>query len=105
MIFNMDKFNKITDGQKVMVEQACKAQVVTSFAETEAKQGAAMAFHESKGVTIHRWSPEVLAEFEGAWKEVIAEEIKASPEAAKIWASMSKFRDEYTVWKKNGYLD
>jgi TRAP-type mannitol/chloroaromatic compound transport system substrate-binding protein len=97
MLFNMDKFNKLEDGQKVMVEQACKAQVVTSYAETEAKQGAAMAFHESKGVTIHRWSPEILAELEGAWKEVIAEEIKASPEAATIWESMSKFRDEYKV--------
>lgn len=105
MLFNMDKFNKLSKGQQVMVEQACKAQVVTSYAETEAKQGAAMAFHESKGVTIHRWSPEILAELEGAWKEVIAEEIKATPEAAKIWASMSKFRDEYKVWKKNGYLD
>jgi TRAP-type mannitol/chloroaromatic compound transport system substrate-binding protein len=105
MVFNMDKFNKISDGEKVMLEQACKAQVVTGYAETEAKQGAAMAFHESKGVTIHRWSPDILAQFEGAWKEVIAEEIKSSPEAAKIWASMSKFRDEYKVWKKNGYLD
>jgi len=104
MIFNMDVFNKLTDGQQVMMEQACKAQVVTSYAETEAKQGAAMAFHESKGVTIHRWSDDILDQFEGAWKEVIAEEVKSSADAAKIWDSMSKFRGEYKVWKDNGYL-
>jgi TRAP-type mannitol/chloroaromatic compound transport system substrate-binding protein len=104
MLFNMDVFKKLTDGQQVMMEQACKAQVVTSYAETEAKQGAAMAFHESKGVTIHRWSDDILNQFEGAWKEVIAEEVKSSADAAKIWDSMSKFRGEYKVWKDNGYL-
>jgi len=104
MVFNMDVFNKLTDGQQVMMEQACKSQVVTSYAETEAKQGAAMAFHTSKGVTTHRWSDDILDQFEGAWKEVIAEEVKSSADAAKIWDSMSKFRGEYKIWKDNGYL-
>ena len=104
MVFNMDKFNTMTKGQQTMVEQSCKAQIVTGYSETEAKQGAAMAFHTSKGVTTHRWPQNILDELEGAWKEVIAEEIKTSDDAAKIWESMSKFRDEYKIWGEHGYL-
>jgi TRAP-type mannitol/chloroaromatic compound transport system substrate-binding protein len=104
LIFNQDTYNKLNEGQEIMIDQACQAQVMRSFAETEAFQGAAMAFHESKGVTNHRWSDEIIAEFEGAWNEVIADEIAGNEDAKKIWASMSKFRSEYKVWGDRGYL-
>ena len=104
MIFNMDKYNELSDGQKVIVEQACQAQVMRSFAETEAFQGQAMAFHESKGVTNHRWSDDIIAEFEKAWGEVIEAEIAGNEDAKKIWESMSKFRATYKIWGERGYL-
>lgn len=105
MLFNMDKFNELSDPQKVMVEQACMAQTLRGFAEGEAIQGAAMAFHEEKGVTIHRWPDSILSELEGAWKEVIEAEIAGNEDAKKIWESYSKFREEYKVWGENGYLN
>ncbi len=104
MLFNEDKFNELSDGQKIMVEQACQAQTLRGFAEGEAIQGAAMAFHESKGVTIHRWPDDILNELEKGWEEVIATEIADNEDAKKIWASYSKFREEYKVWGDNGYL-
>jgi len=105
MLFNMDKFNELSDGQKVMVDQACQAQTLRGFAEGEATQGPAMKFFETKGVTIHRWSDDILAEFRAAWKEVIADEIAGNEDAKKIWGSYSKFREEYKVWGQNGYLN
>lgn len=91
MLLNMDKFNELSDGQKVMVEQAI--------------WGAAMAFHESKGVTIHRWPDDTLNELESAWEVVIEEQIVANDDAKKIWASYCKFREEYKIWDDNGYLN
>ncbi len=105
LLVNMDKFNELSGGQKVILDQACQAQVMRGFAEGEAGQADAMAFHESKGVTIHRWNDETLAEFEEAWLEVIQEEIKASEDAQKIWESYSAFRDKYEIWRENGYLN
>ena len=105
MMFNMDKFNELSEGQQVMIDQACQAQTLRGFAEGEAIQGAAMAFHESKGVTIHRWSDDILGQLEGAWQEVIAAEIAGNEDAKTIWESYSKFRSEYDVWRKNGYLN
>ncbi len=105
LLINMDKFNELSDSQKVMVDQACQAQVMRGFAEGEAGQADAMAFHQSKGVTIHRWSDEDLAKFEEAWQEVIAEEIKESEDAKNIWESYSTFRDKYEIWRVNGYLN
>jgi hypothetical protein len=35
---------------------------------------------------------------------VIEEQKTKSPEFAKTWASLSKFRDEYKVWREYGYL-
>lgn len=105
LLLNMDSYNKLSDPQKVMLEQACQAQTLRGFAEGEAGQAEAMAFHEEKGVQIHRWSDDVLAEFEKAWFSVIEEEIKESEDAQRIWESYSSFRDTYEIWRENGYLN
>lgn len=104
MLFNMDKFNELSDAQKMMVDQACMAQIVNGFAEGEAIQGAAMSYFQTKGVTIHRWPDSTLEVLENAWKEVIETEIAGNEDAKKIWASYSKFREEYKLWGENGYL-
>lgn len=104
LLVNMDKFNELSDTHKVMLDQACQAQTLRGFAEGEAGQAEAMAFHQEKGVEIHRWSDEMLAEFEEAWLEVIEEEVAESEDAQKIWDSYSEFRDTYEIWREHGYL-
>lgn len=104
LIANMDKVKALPDGQQEMIEQACQAQVMRSFAESEGFQHQAMAFHQTKGVTIHRWSENILDELEAKWQEVIAAEIADSADAKKIWASYSEFREGYAIWKDHGYL-
>ena len=74
------------------------------FSRGEAVQFAAMKFHQEKGVTIHRWSDDMLAKFEAAWNEVVAEDIQTNEDSKKIWTSLSTFRKDYSIWKENGYL-
>ena len=97
-------YDAITDTQKAVIKGACDANVTFMFSRGEAVQFAAMKFHQEKGVTIHRWSDDMLAKFEAAWNEVVAEDIKTNEDSKKIWASLSTFRKDYAIWKENGYL-
>ena len=104
ILVNQDKWDALSDPHKAMLETACKANVARMFAEGEALQFKAMQENQEKGVQIHRWPDETLAKFEEAWKQVAQEEAAGNPDSAKIWESYSKFRDDYAIWRENGYL-
>lgn len=105
LIVNMDKWNGLSDANRAIIETACEAQVSNTLAEGEALQFDAMIDSQKKGVTIHRWSDEMLGQFENAWKVVIAEEIAGNEDSKNIWSSFSAFREKYKVWRENGYLN
>lgn len=98
------KWGEFSDTQKLIVRNACKAQMLQEFAESEAAQFSAMAEIQKKGVTLHRWPKEILDQFEAKWNEVVEEQKAKSPNFAKVWASYSTFRKNYKVWKDLGYL-
>jgi TRAP-type mannitol/chloroaromatic compound transport system substrate-binding protein len=104
LIISKAKWAEFSDTQKAQIQTACDAVMLRQFVEGEAVQGKAMAEIKSKGVTIHYWPKEMLDTFRKAWDEVAAEQAQKSPEFAKAWASYSKFRGEYKLWKDNGYL-
>lgn len=104
LLVNMDSWNALDDAQRLMVETACTANIATMIAESEAVQFTAMAENVERGAEIHRWSEEMLDTFKSGWTEVVAEEIAANPDSAKIWDSFSKFRAEYKIWDDHGYL-
>lgn len=98
------KWKELSKTQRAQLEVACGDNIREGLAEGEAIQGKALAELKKKGVTIHRWSPEVLADLEKAWQEVVGELTASNADFKKVWASFSKFRGEYDVWKKLGYL-
>jgi len=104
LLVNKGKHDTLKDYQKAMLKAACDQQTLQGFVEGEAGQFEAMRFHQEKGVQIHRWSDEFIDAFEKAWLEVIEAEIADKPDAKAIWASYSKFRDDYAIWRENGYL-
>ncbi|WP_135077098.1 TRAP transporter substrate-binding protein [Terasakiella sp. SH-1] len=104
LLVNMDKWKKLSKAEQAIITTSCEAQTANTFAEGEATQFSAMLESQEKGVTIHRWSDEMIGHFEKAWKEVIAEEIADSEDSKRIWKSYSDFRENYKVWRKNGYL-
>jgi TRAP-type mannitol/chloroaromatic compound transport system substrate-binding protein len=104
LLVNQDAYKALSDAHKELLAAGCDRATLYMFVKGEASQYDAIKFHQSKGVTIHRWTDEQLAQFEAAWKEVIAEEIAGNEDAKRIWASYSKFREDYAVWRDNGYL-
>ncbi|MCR9213207.1 MAG: TRAP transporter substrate-binding protein [Proteobacteria bacterium] len=104
LLVNKAKWDGMTDQQRAIITTACKANVANQLAEGEAIQGKALAEMEAAGVTIHTWSPEMLATFSSAWDEVAAEEAAANPDFAKVWGNLAEFREGYSKWKNLGYL-
>ena len=47
----------------------------------------------------------VSYEDKAAWKEVVAEKSASDPLFAKIQKSYQAFRDDYSIWAKNAYLN
>ncbi len=104
MIVNLDKWNALTDRQRRIFEVACGNMVRRTIALSEAEQVTALEFFQEQGVTLHQWSPEMLALFKSAWDEVVAEEVANDETFAKVWESLDGFRTRYATWRKLGYL-
>jgi TRAP-type mannitol/chloroaromatic compound transport system substrate-binding protein len=103
-IVNMDEWKALTDTQRQQIQIACDANLIETFAESEAANGRALAQLKAKGAEVRSYSPEILAELEKAWREVLADQSAKSPEFKKVWASFAAFREEYSGWADLAYL-
>ena len=105
LMINLDKWNALSVSQKAQIEATCSENVVKTLAMAESRQPKALEELQSKGVTLHRWSDEVLAELEAAWYEVVEEESASNEDFARVWNSLSEFRKSYKTWKDLGFVD
>ena len=101
---NADKWKSLTDSQRRVVDMACGDANIWSMGRAEASQGDAIAFHQSKGVTVHKWPDESIAAFQKAWNEVAEEQAASNPDFNRIYQAYKAFRDKYAPWKELGYL-
>lgn len=104
LYLNKAKWDALADRHKAAIELACSDTLRDTIAHGEATQGRAIAELQQQGVTVRRWPPELLAAFEKAWIEVVAEESAKSPAFRRIYAAYSRFRADYAVWSYLGYV-
>jgi TRAP-type mannitol/chloroaromatic compound transport system substrate-binding protein len=82
-----------------MIEVAANAQVIVTYAETEAMQFDKMQEMQAKnGVQVRRWSDKDLAAYEKAWLEVLAEDSAKDPLFKKVADHYLAFRKNYAIW-------
>jgi TRAP-type mannitol/chloroaromatic compound transport system substrate-binding protein len=99
LLMNRDAFNALPDTYKAMIEMATGESVIATYANTEAKNPAAMNNMKAKfGVTNRRWDDDTLAKFEAAWNEVVKEESAKDPFFKEIAESYFAFRENYRGW-------
>ncbi len=103
-MISMEKWNSLSDLQKEIVRVSCDSTMMKMLAEGEGDQVPAIKDFQSKGVTIHVWSKDVMDALRKAWKEVVAEQSARSPEFKKGWESLEAFRQQYKVWKELAYI-
>ena len=105
LLVNKDVWDETSDQHKAIIETACKASMADSFAEGEAIQHAALIDNvENNGVTIKKWSPEMLDTFRTTWEQVAEEEAANDAFFAKVLTDMKEFREGYGLWKQNAFL-
>ena len=105
MLINKKTWNGLSPGQQALLEMATKANLVYTLAYSEAIQGPAIRDNiQNRGVKNMYWSDEMLQLFKQTWDEVAKEQAAASPQFAKIWEDLSRFRADYAYWKSLGFL-
>ncbi|MGF1561352.1 MAG: TRAP transporter substrate-binding protein [Geminicoccaceae bacterium] len=105
LLVNKEKWDELSEVEQAQINTVCDANMLYGIAEGEAIQYEALNELQEKGVTLHRWPDEVLAELEAKWLEVV-EELSAEDEKfAEVWESLSTFRENYATWKQLGYIN
>ena len=105
LMINLDNWNSLTQHQQELVNAACKESLLRGLAQGEAIQYPALKELESKGVTFHRWSPEIMQALESAWADVVAEEAASDEDFKRVWDSLQEFRSNWKIWGDLGYLN
>lgn len=103
-IMNQDSWDKLNKQEQAAINSVCTANVARTIAQGEVIQLKPLADMVAKGAIVHKWSPEMLSEFEAAWEKVVVEKSAADPDFKRIWAHIKKFRAEYATWADLGYL-
>ena len=105
LLINKDIWNDMSPRQQTIIEELCKAATLSNLAYCEAIQFPVLRENvEKHGVKNMRWSQEMLDVFEGAWKDVVADESAKDPFFKKVWDDLSAFRTDYLEWSKVGFL-
>ena len=103
-IVNMDQWQTLSQAQQAQIETTCSESILNAYALAESLQPDALIQLEERGVTVHQWDPAFLEVFENAWNEVVEEEAAKDADFARVWASLSEFREKYKTWGDRGYL-
>ena len=99
LLMNKEAWEALDDQNQAILEGSCGWNIYVNYAETEAKNPAAMnKMLEEHGVTNVRWTDEELAAFEAAWNEVLAEQSAQNEDFKRIADSYKAFRKEYKTW-------
>jgi TRAP-type mannitol/chloroaromatic compound transport system substrate-binding protein len=105
LIINKDTWNnEMTEGQRTIVELACKAVMTDGLAMGESMQFDTMKENAAAGTENMYWSAKMLETFSEKWDEVVAEAIAKDAGFKVIWDDLQAFRTNYKIWNEWAYL-
>ena len=100
LIVNGDAWLSLSKSRRTQIGAACAGNVAHGLAVGEARQFDALRAFIKQGVHIHTWSPDILASLREAWAETHVDLAKGNPDFKRVWDSLTKFREEYAIWRE-----
>lgn len=100
LLINLDAWENLDLAHQSQIATLCGDNVRFSIAQSEASQFQALKELVDQDVDIQTWPVDVVDQLRGAWREVVLEETQKNKDFKRIWASLSRFRDEYAIWSE-----
>lgn len=99
LVVPAEAWQSLAPVQRSRITTVCGDLLHRSFAEGEGLQFDALIALGAEGARVHRWPEPVIARLKTAWKEITNEETAADPEFARVWQSLSAFREDFDIWR------
>ena len=103
LVVHAPTWDALPETTRTTIEMACGDGVHRNLAAAEARQGAAIAAAEARGVSNRTLSPALLATLEEASTQVLAEEAARDADFARVLAHQRAFRADYARWRTLAY--
>ncbi len=99
LLVNGATWERLPDMARHAMEITCLSNITLNMADAEMANARAYRQVRAAGqVEFRTWSPEILAAFEAAWNEVVAEKVALDPFFARVWKDIEAFRSEREGW-------
>lgn len=99
LLINKDVWNKYSEKQQAQFQTACQSTLAWSMTESPPEQMRAIARMEKKeGFEVRRFNDETLKVLEGAWDEVVAEEMASNPRFKEAYESLVEHAKLIDAW-------
>ncbi|WP_306118189.1 MULTISPECIES: TRAP transporter substrate-binding protein [unclassified Roseitalea] len=99
LIINKAKWDSMTDAQRSLIETTCRETMLWGVTSTYTENAAAIDAFIDNGVQIREFSDELLAAFETATAEVMAEQAEQDADFKRTWESLSAYRATAENWE------
>ncbi|WP_198665072.1 TRAP transporter substrate-binding protein [Tropicimonas sp. IMCC34011] len=100
LIINQRKWDEMSEGQQSLIELTCRETMLWGLTSTYVENAEAIDAFAENGVEIRQFPEEVLAAFEEATAEVMAEQSEQDETFAEVWDSLSAYRETAGSWEE-----
>lgn len=100
LIVNFETWERLSKNQKSQIETVCGDNIRYGLALGETLQFEALKRLTAEGVRIETWPPEILDAFRAAWRQVVAEQVAGNREFKTVWQALSRFREDFAIWRE-----
>ena len=105
LLVNKSIWKSLSAADRAVIENACRAAMLDSFAKSEAIQAAAIRRNvEERGVENRYWSEAMLVTYRSTWEQVAAREAASDPFFKEVWEHLQAFREDYRVWSELAFM-
>jgi len=104
LLINLGKWNALPAKIRADIEQVCSMSVIDSLAQSEGRRFAILKFLVKRDVVVKRWPSNITDGLRTAWQKE-RRRLKTNDKAfQQTWRSLTKFREDYAIWRELGYL-